>query len=330
MDKLSAAMNIVRQWCVEITDKDKVLIDNLLMGEEKTELSPLLSKYINLLEPYIHLIKTDTGKIREHDCLASGIVFFYGCLFYIMHFPSWKNYIDDIFAYDLLYILVDHYIDDINIDEYTKNGVIASMYILLENPMAEVANGNKLLQTIAKIYNQMIRNRPNVKSSVYDIFKSEIDGLTIQNNSQCTREEYYKIALEKGGHTMKLLAFIVDKPELKDASYHLGTIMQLIDDSVDVLSDIDNGINTIATHDYKTKGNIDDLWYDIIFRISSIDDRFTLFKIIYTWFAVYIPDRLPMVYSTELRLNSHKYNIFTGYDGCQLLLESINLELKTM
>lgn len=327
MDKLSKAINYIKRWCVEVSDTDKILISNFLNSDGRTELSPLLLHYVKFLSPYINLIKNNKGEPRETDCFVSGIVFFYGCLFYIMHFPEWNKFIDSILSYDILYILVDHYIDDQYIDKQKKNNTIKAMYMLLEDPDAEIAPDDILLKTIAGLYRKLINFNPQIKQSIYDIFKSEIDGLTIQSNGQLTRSQYYNIAIEKGGNTMKLLADIVNIPELHDASYHLGTIMQLIDDSIDVLSDMENGIHTIATFDYITKGNLDDIWIDIVDRISTINTKFTLFKIIYSWFAVYIPGKIPNMFSDSLRIHVNKYNIFLGYDGCQLIMDAINYEL---
>lgn len=106
--------------------------------------------------------------------------------------------------------------------------------------------------------------------------------------------------------------------------------MQLIDDSVDVIADQRNGIHTIATHELKTTGTLDNLWIDIINRINSIDSRFTIFIILYTIFAVYIPDRLPETYTAELRSYTNPMNLFDysyGCDGSSLLVDAIMSEL---
>jgi hypothetical protein len=82
--------------------------------------------------------------------------------------------------------------------------------------------------------------------------------------------------------------------------------MQLIDDSLDVYADKGNGIHTLATYDLETKGTLNELWIDIINRIG----RFTIFIILYTIFAVYIPDRLPQNYTNDLRSHTNSMNLF--------------------
>lgn len=103
--------------------------------------------------------------------------------------------------------------------------------------------------------------------------------------------------------------------------------MQLVDDCVDVLADRRNGIHTIATHDLQTKGNLDDLWIEIMHRISLIHPRFKVFIILYSIFAVYVPDRVPQMFTEQLRTKTTELNLFAGCDGSSLLIESIMNEL---
>lgn len=109
--------------------------------------------------------------------------------------------------------------------------------------------------------------------------------------------------------------------------------MQLIDDSVNVMADKGNGIHTIATYDLEHKGILDELWLDIIHRINNIDPRFTIFSILYTILAVYIPDRLRNCYSHELRNGTNPINLFDynyGCDGSNMLINAITDELSAI
>jgi len=330
--RIEHSCNLARTWLPPIDTHDKIIIMNSFTGNDPTILSPFLSKYIDFLSPYTSILGL-SGKNnipREDDCVASGIVFFYGCMFYIMHFPSWGIHIEDIFLYDLLYILVDHYIDDIRIEPSVKSKSIDQMFILIADPLAYklIPDIDPILITIADIYHRLCIRCPSAKKSIITLFKAEIEGLSIQKDNSLSREKYYDIALRKGGYTVQLLQTIVGnkEKEIDNAAYKIGEIMQVLDDMLDVMSDQKNGINTIATYDLTNKGCLDELWIDTIKRINEIDTRFTIFKILYTIFAVYIPDRIPQAYSPLLRSYTKPINIFDygyGCDGSAILVESI-------
>jgi hypothetical protein len=329
---LSEACNLAKKWLPPITEEDKITVMNALTGTETTFGMPLLRKYIELLRPYTEILGLTgkNNKPREADCVASGIVFFYGCLFYIMHFPGWGKHIEDIFLYNLLYILVDHYIDDIKVDPNMKDIAISQMFILIIDPLAylNIPLIDPVLKTIAMTYHRLITRCPSTKDPIIKLFKAEIEGLTIQHDSSLIREKYYDIALRKGGYTMQVLQYIVGNtdPTIAEASFHIGTIMQLIDDLIDSAADEANDINTIATYIFKNEQILDELWIDIMKRIDNIDSRFTIFKILYTIFAVYIPDRLSDRFSKELTLLTNPINLF-DCNGSNLLVEAIMNEL---
>lgn len=329
---LEEAHNLIKKWLFPITDDDKLTIKRIFTGTENSIGIHFLRKYIQLIKPYCKVLGISENTIpREADCLASGVVFFYGCLFYIIHFPNWGSHIKDIFLYNLLYILVDHYIDDINLDPNIKSGSIFQMSILILDPLSykTMSLNDPILEVIANIYYQLITNCPKVKEVIIKLFQSEIEGLDIQNNPNLSREQYYNIATKKGKYTMLVLQAIVDNDDatISEASCQLGEIMQKIDDSLDVLSDKENGIYTIATHDLDKKGILDELWIDITKQIDSIDSQFNIFKILYGIFAMYIPDRLPKNYSTQLRMLTSPLNLFE-VDGSSLLVETIMSELQ--
>lgn len=332
-DSLTKALFIARAWSPPVTIEDKLCIMGILTGTEPTVGRPLLRKYIDLLRPYTDIlgISGKGDQPREADCVASGIVFFYGCLFYIMHFPGWGAHIEDIFLYNLLYILVDHYIDDIRIQPELKNQTIAQMFTLIHNPLAEIPLLDPILKTIAIVYYRLITRCPDTKPAILDLFLAEIEGLSIQKSATLSREQYYNIALRKGGYTMKVLQRIVGNsdPTLDAAAYKLGEIVQFLDDLLDVVTDMKNGIHTIATHDLRTRGNLDELWIDTMHKINAIDPRFTVFKILHTFFAVYIPGRNPISFSEELRLSVNSLNLFEC-NASSMLVEAIMSELAAI
>lgn len=335
---LQEAILLAQKWLPPISEDDKITIMTILTGTEITYGTSLLRKYIEMLRPYTEIlgISGENNRPREADCVASGIVFFYGCLFYIMHFQGWGRHIEDIFLYNLLYILVDHYIDDIRVEPNLKDKAISQMFILIMDPLAyqKLPLIDPILKTIAMTYHRLLTRCPNVKPSVIKLFKAEIDGLSIQKTNNLDRDRYYDIAVRKGGYTMEVLQHIIGNtdPTITEASFQMGSIMQLIDDITDCRADGSNGIHTIATYDLQHENKLDKLWIDIIDRINNIDSRFIIFKILYTIFAVYVPDRFRGNFSTELWSQTTRINLFDynyGCDGSLLLVHAIMDELSS-
>lgn len=297
--------DVLKKWLPPMNEADKIALKNIIVYNTDNIGSLLIKKYIELLKPYINILT-----YHGIEYIASGILFFYLCLIYIMHFPDWGRHIEDIILYNLLYLLVDHYIDD-KVSE-VKDIVISQMYILINNPYCKLELADPILELISNIYSKLISHCPNIKDIIILLFEAEVESAKIQNSSNLDREQYYNIALKKGAYTVQVLQRIVENNDrdISDISFNIGAILQLIDDSVDVIIDRDSNINTIATYDLKNYGNLDRLWVDIATRISNLDNKFLVFKIIYTVFVMYIPTKYQNNYSKELYLKTKELNIF--------------------
>ena len=339
LQAVDEACDIARKWLPPVREQDKIALMECLNGTEKTCGSPFIEKYVEFLLPYTEVlgISTEDNKPREADCVASGFLFFYACVVYIMHFPNSKEHIEDAFLYTVLYMLVDNYVDDIRVDDSLKQVAIDQMFILIKDPMAHerLPLADPVLKTIATVYHRLTTRCPNTRYPMMQILKAEIDGAVIQKRCDCTRQEYYDTALLKGGYSVAVLQHIVGDTDesIARASFQLGEITQLMDDMNDVMADREKGIHTIATHDLAEYGNLDNLWLDTINRINKIDDRFTVFKTIYMMYAVYIPDRISNVYTSILRSKTTPLNLFDyacGYDGSAILVDLIMTEISTV
>ncbi len=318
MEQMNDCIKFVEKWSLRLTAMQKSFLIEYLNSEENHLGRCLMQKYIDLIKPYNEYIRSNS-RYKDNDCLTSGLLFFYGCLVYLMHFSGWGFHIEDVFLYNILYVLVDHYIDDVKMDPITKQESINTMKLLIDNPNmhTKMDQLDPLLKVIATTYKKLIDHCPKAKIRMIDLFNAELEGLHIQHSAGLNEQTYYDISLKKGGKTMAVLLSIVnvDDEHLKNATYHLGKIMQLIDDSLDVFSDKANGIHTIATHHIDKYGNLDKLWMDIIYKINKIDSTFTIFKLIYTIIALYIPDRLDSAYSYKLRSSTNSMNIFDVQQG---------------
>lgn len=336
--EILAACEFAKTWLPPMEEKDKKTVSDALTNANTKLATPFLRQYILLLRPYLDVIGLNPANFspREADCAASGIVFFYGCLTYIAHFPGWGKHIRDVFLYNLLYILVDHYIDDVRMNPEFKQQAIFQMFVLINDPTkhATLPLIDPVLKTIAETYLELITRCPRTKASIQRLFQVEIEGLAVQKDPNRSREEYHNIACKKGGYTMEILQDIVGNtdPELRLAAYHIGTIMQLIDDSIDVLNDRKNGIHTIATYDLQRK-NLDELWLDIMTRVKGINPHFRIFTLLYVVFLVYLPDRLSSIsscsYSSALRSLTNPLNLFQQ-DGTSLLANAVMNEIVAM
>jgi len=331
---LLEAQFAAKRWLPPVAEEDKITIKTFLEGTDNKYGRygrPLMQEYVKRLRPYLNVLglSVTSKKPCEEECVAAGFVFFYGCLCYIMHFPNWGKHIHDIFLYNLLYILVDYYIDDIRTHPELKQKAIKQMHILIQNPShyKHLLLVDPVLKTIAVVYQEFLIRCPNIKDSIQQLFAAEIEGLLIQKNENATREQYYDIACKKGGNTMLVLLDIVGNTDLtlRKGTYHLGTIVQLLDDSLDVLNDKNHGIHTIVTHDL-AKGNMDKIWLDIMTRVSNIDRRFTVFIILFTAFAIYLPDHHTACYSAEIQKITNPYNLFQ-IDGAKVLVNSLMSEI---
>lgn len=337
-EEIHVACELAKKWLPPVTENNKIIMREVITGTENYG-TAMLRKYIKLLRPYGEVlgIASENDKPREPDCVASGIVFFYVCLLYIMHFDRWGEHIEDIFLYNMLYILVDHYIDDCNVSDELKEKGIRQMYILIEEPTAceYMDLVDPVLETIAVVYKRLITRCPESKELLVKLFETEVKGKKIQSSGDCLREEYYETAIRKGGYSIQVLQSIVGNKDEKlvKGSFDIGSLLQLIDDANDVSSDIKNGINTIATHDLKSEGVLDRIWIDIIKRINAVDSKFSIFKIVSTIFAIYIPDRYRNNFSENLWEKTNKINLFDyhyGFDASKLLVNAIMDEMNTV
>lgn len=317
-------VDIIKKWLPPITKEDKVEFREIITGTKQTIGSLVLKEYVRMIMPHIGHI----SQSKEPDCLASGGIFFVGCLMYIAHFPKWGDYLEDILLYNLLYILVDHYIDDMSMDPATKKESVKQMFILVHNPLEKLDLVHPLLGTIAEIYHKLITRRPVTKDAISKVFKIEIEGLKIQNDPNCTREQYLDIAVKKGAYSIQVLQGIVgDTDKINDEQSRLwGAVLQLVDDSVDLESDTENKIYTVATYDIKTKGNLNDLWIETV-KMLDVAERFIIFKVLFAVFLAYLPGRFPNNYTEELGKLVKDINMFEGFDSSTMLVELIGNEI---
>lgn len=337
---LELALKKTTRWLPKNTLKNVVVIEELLMGcfKENKLIYNMVKVYVDIIYPYLDLLGLSDGKHvepSEYDCSASGFIFFYLCLGYLLHFPNFHKYIEDICLYNMLYMLVDHYIDNQCIDNVVKTNVISDMKSILDNQNIDY-DANPILKHIHIIYNKLLnrnKNKPLFMENVRNLFKYEVENLHVQNSPNMNAKTYFDVSISKGGYTMLVLQSIIEdsNPDTSKATYELGLIMQLIDDCQDVIIDTQKNINTIATFEYKHRGNIDHLWIDIINRVTHIDAKFNIFKIFFMFVLLYLPNKNPELYSKKLLVACESLNLLNKFKGKfamdNMLVESIAIEI---
>src|SRR5207244_720915 len=103
-----------------------------------------------LVKKYIDLLKGVSIFEVSDDSLASGIVFFYSCILYISNFEGWHKKIKDVASLVMLYVMVDHYLDDYVDSIDNKTRLVSQMGLLISSPDSDDCNHSPFLKEIAR------------------------------------------------------------------------------------------------------------------------------------------------------------------------------------
>jgi hypothetical protein len=314
---IDEAYEFIKKWIPEISDKEKINISQLdQIPDSVTQFFniylPYGNDYLKYMKPYIPLLTIKEPKPIEvdfpgskyydpysEDPILAGYFAFMISLIYIMHFPNWNQYLEAIYCYSLIYILVDNYLDDIDINHGNKEEFIKQIYELLDKPTFTKITDPRLIQC-GLLYNKIITQFPKSKIGFLISFKHEIEGLKIQSKDKLSRDTYYNNCIKKGGKYATIIHYIISESNYGE-TFNIGSVIQLMDDCTDVINDIKNGHHTIATYEYIRNGNIDNLWIDIINRIQSLDSKFTIIKFVFSLATVWIVATMPYCYSDYLK-----------------------------
>lgn len=319
----------LQRWGLRVfEDKRKELMESIFTNSEwRNFVETFVDLYVLCIFKYLDFLGFSSGKqARDSESPASGLVFFLWSFVFVLHFPDWIQRLPDLLHYNLLYLFVDHYIDDTSMSKEKKKSSIVQMFLLLENPKQRLTLPlvDPVLYHISKIYEKIISRHSRSQARLAQIFKTQIEGLRYQNDSKTSRETLEDICSRKGSQTMEVIASFleVEDAQILEEAQNIGAIMQFIDDCIDIENDLENNLTTIATKIYQEDGILDSLLKVIVEKIDKINNRFWIFKVAYTLFLCYIPDRWSKYFSKETVALFHKYNIFDynlGCDGVKLL-----------
>ena len=323
--ELRSARHKIQTWGPILSVEDKnILLDKL----ERYRCDRAVDLFIYKLLP--HADAFNLSDKSSGELLSSGLICFCGALLFSMCKFTEIRKLDSIFDLTLLYMLVDHYLDNIQIDSQSKKATISKMLLLLENPELS-GTEDKFLTEIVETYNRLRENCPTSHSWLKKVFLAEVEGVKIQSNATLDRATYLKIAEKKGGLTSVAIQSLYSN-EIADHDYDLGACIQLIDDMLDVHVDIKNDINTIATHDLQTIGSLDELLYYTIDKVYNLPSVFNAYKPIMMGVILYLVSKnevfSPIIvwYMQPLILADYA----KGLDAMQLLNTIINHKLSKL
>ena len=142
---------------------------------------------------------------------------------------------------------------------------------LLENPLNNPHNifEAKVLVDIHLQLWQRTKQPEKYKSTLFSIHKAQKDSL-IQFSSEVSQSDLLDIVMRKGGYSFLMCSLYIDLPvsiEMDKSWYHIGSMLQFIDDMYDIHSDLQEGIHTYANTSTKYS-TLEDTFNDLVLQLK--------------------------------------------------------------
>lgn len=144
---------------------------------------------------------------------------------------------------------------------------------LLDNPLENPHNifEAKVLVDIHLQLLQRTKQPEKYSSTLFAIHKAQKDSL-IQFNSEVSQSDLLDIVMRKGGYSFLMCSLYIDLPiskEMDNCWYHIGSMLQFIDDMYDIHSDLQEGIHTYA-NTCKKYSTLEDTFIDLVKRLKTL------------------------------------------------------------
>lgn len=314
----------VKQWIIPTSDSDRIKLSEWL---SQFNFGILLECYDGFISQYSNVLSKTSWERKEFS--PSGFFCYYGGM--LMSICQWGRFKHNrsMCEFNLLYLYVDHHIDDPNLPMDQKASFIEHITGVMRSDLKSLNNNEPyqefdydgILKGVIPIYRSMINNNANVLESLIELFNAEIRGMVTQFAS-VNRNTYYRSARDKGGKTTRFIQMLLTDGTEKDPDHlknveRIGICFQLVDDIIDVVTDIDDGINTVATFDLRSTGNIDRSIDDAAREISLIQAPFQLFKVALNLILCYAVSRSRYV-SSNIKRSLRPYTYFDNSLGLDL------------
>lgn len=288
-DDLIELQNLVRSWVFPIPARYIDAFNEWLRMEKDgmKDHSWIIDIYAKMIEPHAEELGFLDDMEHSEEVLTSGLFCFLGQLiFYYSQYGTQSipgqdpsrtllSRIQTIFDFSLLYIHVDHYLDNVKLNPEEKSATLGQMFLLIHDPTCMPAPPR--MEGLVEAYRRLLEDSPEAKDVLIKLFMTEVACIKLQTDSTLSRQDYIHITEIKGGRTATAIqAILGDK--LTPEGYQIGACVQLLDDLMDVYADLDAGVWTLATHDLKKYGILDNYLLYTARRIVGLDSRFTIFK----------------------------------------------------
>ena len=290
---------IFQKWL--FTTEQQKSLEDVYRGLAEIDFSGPINAFVNRLSQ----IDYTFAKSEQ----VSGAICFYGSVFVSLLNTGKIEQIEHLFTFALCYMLVDHYLDDMKNTEKDKAVIMEELQRFIQGRHQN--NDNPLIQAAGKRYQKLIGDIPDVQGEIVKLFQAEWEGHQISKSKDHTREEYQRIALLKGSGTAKVIACIIGL-EL-EPNDHLGSLIQLVDDCLDVQDDTNLDIYTLARFDLENN-NWDKYIYETVLEIEKLDKVYNFFKPILLMGLVLAVHDNPNSVTKELGEIIRKYDLFGRTD----------------
>lgn len=280
--------------------ESNVTLNQLYLKARRLDFTPLIKAFTDRLDT----IPIKFSKSEE----VSGSICFYGGVFISLLNYGYIEEIEGLFTFALCYMLIDHFVDDDKIDNQEKDKTMKEIYLFITK--GEKTN-NKLLNAAADRYLELIQRVPKSKEYFIKLFNSEIEGVKVQNRKDLDRSVYLRIADEKGGLTASVIAAIIglDDKAIQE-TYEMSSVIQMVDDFIDLKDDTDLGIYTLARYDIDNN-NMDDYIRENIIKIGQLSSTYNFFKPILLLGLILGVHDNPNCVSETMNNFLKKYDIFS-------------------
>lgn len=256
---------------------NKWLIPNINFDSRLNEIYKSLkdTNFNSIINSFTLRLKEIDYEFTESE-KVSGSICFFGSVFTSLLNTGKIEEIEGLFTFALCYMLIDHFLDDVK--NTNKEKTMKEIYdFLVHNKETQ---DNKLIQAAKERYLNLISKNPKCKESIILLFQSELEGVKISKRRDFPREKYKYIAEKKGGRTSSVIAQIIGIKNDETSSHYLcGTLIQFVDDILDIKDDEKMGIYTLARYDLDHEG-LNRYVYETFLEIDKLDSVYNFFKVI--------------------------------------------------
>lgn len=300
---------ICSKWLITNSNLDSKL-ESIYQALIQIDFSSAINAFTKRLEkvPY---------QFTKYEMVSGSICFFGGVFTSLLNTGKIEE-IEGLFTFALCYMLIDHFLDDIKNSDSDKTKIMkeVSDFIIYNRDV-----DNKLINAARDRYLNLIEQNPKVRDYLIRLLKSELKGATISNNKNLSRKEYKDIAKEKGGRTSAAIAQIIGIDNDENSPHYIcGSLIQYVDDLLDIKDDSELNIYTLARYDLE-HGNLDQYVYETVLDIDDLDPIYNFFKVILMGGLILGIHDNPNGVSTNLSKIFEKYDPFSKENSKDTLNE---------